>query len=157
MQGVSTQTEEARTRFEALVAVLGKGLKPQQQQQVASQAISFIQSNRRKLEFALGRNVVNDKGEVDDPLSIIRDYQKFIDNRFGKGKSAVKRNAVLETFGPVFGSSLLNFNSTEAERVAATAKITGLLPLKQLNLGNLKRVSVYLRSLKGSAIASCRR
>ena len=126
LQGVSTQTEEARTRFEALVAVLGKGLKPQQQQQVASQAISFIQGNRRKLEFALGRNVVNDKGEVDDPLSIIRDYQKFIDNRFGKGKSAVKRNAVLETFGPVFGSSLLNFDAAKAEEVAATAKDNGL-------------------------------
>lgn len=126
LQGVSTQTEEARTRFEALVAVLGKGLKPQQQQQVASQAISFIQSNRRKLEFALGRNVVNDKGEVDDPLSIIRDYKKFIDNRFGKGKSAVKRNAVLETFGPVFGSALLNFDSAKAEEVAVTAKDRGL-------------------------------
>jgi len=147
LQGVSTQTEEARTRFEALVAVLGKGLKPQQQQQVASQAISFIQSNRRKLEFALGRNVVNDKGEVDDPLSIIRDYQKFIDNRFGKGKSAVKRNAILETFGPVFGSSLLNFNSAEAERVAATAKDNGLAAVEAAKFRESKegkRISTQL-------------
>lgn len=147
LQGVSTQTEEARTRFEALVAVLGKGLKPQQQQQVASQAISFIQGNRRKLEFALGRNVVNDKGEVDDPLSIIRDYQKFIDNRFGKGKSAVKRNAILETFGPVFGSSLLNFNSAEAERVAATAKDNGLAAVEAAKFRESKegkRISTQL-------------
>lgn len=156
LQGVSTQTEEARTRFEALVAVLGKGLKPQQQQQVASQAISFIQSNRRKLEFALGRNVVNDKGEVDDPLSIIRDYQKFIDNRFGKGKSAVKRNAVLETFGPVFGSSLLNFNSAEAERVAATAKDNGLAAVEAAKFRESKegkRISAQLEKDRQLRIA----
>jgi len=128
LQGVNTQTEEARTRFEALVAVLGKGLKPQQQQQVASQAISFIQQNRRILEANLGRNVVDEHGEVLDPLSTIRDYQKLVTSRFGKGKGQekIKRNAILEAFGPVFGSSLLNFDSAKAEEVATTANDRGL-------------------------------
>lgn len=154
LPGVSAHTKEAQLRLVALVAELGKGKTAEQQTQIAGQALGFVQGNRRKLEFALGRNVINDQGEVDDPLGVIRDYKKIIDQRFGKGKNAdkIKRNAVLETFGPALGSSLLRFDAEKAEDAAATAKDNGLAAVEAEKVRNSapgKRIAAQLEKDQG--------
>ena len=57
LAGVSTQTDESRTKLEALVAVLGKGLKPQQATAVAGAALQAVRSRAMDIERVTGRRV----------------------------------------------------------------------------------------------------
>lgn len=124
LAGVATESDEARARLEALIATLGKGLKPQQAQAVGSAALSTIRGRAMDIERLVGRNVIDDKGQIIDPARIIGELKAQADRRFGKNDAA-KRRALMSDFGQDLGLAILRYNPAEAEQLAKQAGDTG--------------------------------
>ena len=98
-QATATDTDQARVRVEALVGVLGKGLKPQQATQVSAQALTFIRSHAAEIEYSTGRQVFDEKGQINDPTAILAAVKSYVDRKFG-GNAAGKRRALQLQAGP---------------------------------------------------------
>lgn len=78
LDNVATASDESRAKLEALIAVMGKGLKPGQAQAVASGALSLVQSRALDIERLTGKRVLNDKGEVTDPTAALAEVQGIV-------------------------------------------------------------------------------
>ena len=117
LSGVATESDQARARVEALVAVLGKGLKPEQAKQVNAAALQYIRANAIKIENITGRRVADADGRLIDPTQTLKDLKRLLDRMYGKNELAKRRGAIDE-FGLEFGSALLKTDLNEVDRVA---------------------------------------
>lgn len=124
LSGVATDSDEARTRLEALIAVLGKGLKPEQAKQAGAAALQQIRSRALDIERATGRRVIDDKGQLIDPTQSLADLKRLADRRFGKNTEA-KRRALMSDFGQELGLAIMRTDLGEVDRVAASARDKG--------------------------------
>lgn len=117
LSGVATESDQARARLEALVAVLGKGLKPEQAKQVGAAALQQIRSRALDIERATGRRVIDDKGQLVDPTQSLADLKRLADKRFGNNQEA-KRRALMADFGQELGLAILRTDFNEVDGVA---------------------------------------
>lgn len=124
LAGVSTQTDESRAKLEALVAVLGKGLKPQQAQAVAGGALQAVRSRAMDIERVTGRRVLDDNGNLVDPGKALADIKRLADKRFGKNEEA-KRRALMSDFGQDLGLAIMRTNFDEVDKLASSSKDKG--------------------------------
>lgn len=124
LQTVSADTDKARTRLEALVAVLGKGLKPQQAQAVSSGAMGMIKSRALDIERVTGRHVLDDQGRVQDPTRVLADLKRIAQRKFGKNQEGMRR-ALINDFGADLGLAVYRTDFAEVDRVAKGAKDRG--------------------------------
>jgi len=118
---VATASDESRARLEALVGLLGKGLKPQQAQAVASQALGLVQSRGLDLERLTGRQIFDEKGQMMDPAQALADYQKIVRRKWGSNTAGMRR-ALVDKLGPALGSLMA---STDFSEVAEISKLQG--------------------------------
>lgn len=121
---VNTEAEGARARLESFVAVVGKGLKPDQARQVAGGTLAIMKSRALDLERVTGKRVLDEHGQLLDPGSTLQDLQQLGKKRFGSNKEAMRR-AYISEFGPDMGMAIMNFDGAKMESVAATAKDSG--------------------------------
>lgn len=124
LDNVATASDESRAKLEALIAVMGKGLKPGQAQAVASGALSLVQSRALDIERLTGKRVLNDKGEVTDPTAALAEVQRLGRKKFGGNKEAERRAAISE-FGPLLGSMIVNTDFSQVDKLASSAKDRG--------------------------------
>lgn len=124
LAGVSTQTDESRAKLEALVAVLGKGLKPPQAQAVAGAALQAVRSRAMDIERVTGRRVLDDRGNLVDPGKALADIKRLADKRFGKNEEA-KRRALMADFGQDLGLAIMRTNFDDVDKLAASSKDKG--------------------------------
>lgn len=117
LSGVATESDQARARLEALVAVLGKGLKPEQAKQVGAAALQQIRSRALDIERATGRRVIDDKGQLVDPTQSLADLKRLADKRFGNNQEA-KRRALMSDFGQDLGLAIMRTDFSQVDRVA---------------------------------------
>lgn len=124
LAGVSTTTDESRAKLEALVAVLGKGLKPQQAQAVAGAALSAVRSRAMDIERVTGRRVLDDRGNLLDPGKALADLKRLADKRFGSNEEA-KRRALMADFGQDLGLAIMRTDFGEVDKLAASSRDKG--------------------------------
>jgi hypothetical protein len=119
LAGIGTGSDAARAKVAALALVLGKGLKPEQQTQVASEVLSYIQGNVRKLEKRLGHRITNRQGIVDDPAKVLKELKERGD-KMAAGRSEDDRwGLYLNTFqNPVVAAAIMNADSGEIDRIS---------------------------------------
>lgn len=117
LSGVATESDQARARLEALVAVLGKGLKPEQAKQVGAAALQQIRARALDIERATGRRVIDNKGQLVDPTQSLADLKRLADRRFGNNQEA-KRRALMADFGQDLGLAIMRTDFNEVDRVA---------------------------------------
>jgi hypothetical protein len=125
LAGVATQTDEARAKLEALVAVLGKGLKPQQAQAVGAAALQTIRSRAMDIERVTGRRVLDDSGQLVDPTKTLQDLKALADKRFGAKNTEAKRRALMSDFGQDLGLAIFRTDFGEVGKLAASATDRG--------------------------------
>ena len=114
---VAVGSDKARAELEALVAVSTKGLRPQQAQQVAGGLLATIKARALDIERLTGTRVLDDSGNVANPLQAIKDLQRIGAKKFGKDKEA-QRRAYISEFGPDLGTAILRTDTSEVERTA---------------------------------------
>lgn len=114
---VAVGSDEARAQLEALVAVAGKGLKPQQAQQVAGGLIQTIKARALDIERLTGNRVLDENGQVENPLQALRDLKQLGAKKFGGNKEA-QRRAYIAEFGPDLGTAILRTDTAEVEQAA---------------------------------------
>lgn len=119
---VSAQTPEARAKLEALVAVLGKGLKPEQAQAVGAAALSTIRSRALDIERVTGKRVLDDNNELIDPTETLKDLKRLADRKYGKKNTEAKRRALMTEFQPDLGLAIYRTDFGEVDKVAASAQ-----------------------------------
>jgi len=124
LAGVNTEADGARTKLESLVAVLGKGLKPQQQQAVGSAALSAVRSRAMDIERVTGRHVLDDNGNLMDPTRALADIKKIAQRRFGNNKEAMRR-ALMSDFGQDLGLAIMRTNFEDVDKLAASTRDKG--------------------------------
>ena len=124
LAGVSTTTDESRAKLEALVAVLGKGLKPQQAQAVAGAALSAVRSRAMDIERVTGRRVLDDRGNLLDPGKALADLKRLADKRFGSNEEA-KRRALMADFGQDLGLAIMRTDFGAVDKLASSSKDKG--------------------------------
>ena len=124
LAGVSTQTDESRAKLESLVAVLGKGLKPQQAQAVAGAALQAVRSRAMDIERVTGRRVLDDNGNLVDPGKALADIKRLADKRFGSNQEA-KRRALMADFGQDLGLAIMRTNFDDVDKLVASSKDKG--------------------------------
>ncbi len=123
LQSITVGSDEARAKLEALVAVLGKGLKPQQAAGVASSALSLVKSRALDIERLTGRRVIGEDGQVDAAAvpQALADIQKIGRRKFGRNTEAARR-AFISEFGPELGSALVRTDFSQVNTLAAGAR-----------------------------------
>lgn len=124
LQTVAADTDEARAKLEALVAVLGKGLRPEQAKAVSGGALGMVRSRALDIERVLGRDVLDENGKVKDPAQVLADLKKLAQSKFGKNQAGMRR-ALISDFGADLGLAILRTNFSEVDKLAASAKDTG--------------------------------
>jgi hypothetical protein len=125
LAGVSTQTDESRAKLEALVAVLGRGLKPPQAQAVAGAALQAVRSRAMDIERVTGRRrVLDDNGNLVDPGKALADIKKLADKRFGKNEDA-KRRALMSDFGQDLGLAIMRTDFGAVDKLASSSRDKG--------------------------------
>lgn len=144
LAGVSTTTDESRAKLEALVAVLGKGLKPQQAQAVAGAALSAVRSRAMDIERVTGRRVLDDNGNLVDPGKALADIKRLADKRFGKNEEA-KRRALMADFGQDLGLAIMRTDFGDVDKLAKSATDKGKTG---------KEATAFRDSKEGKRIAS---
>jgi hypothetical protein len=144
LSGVNVEADGARTKLEALVAVLGKGLKPQQARAVGGAALSAIRSRAMDIERVTGRRVLDDNGNIVDPGKALADIKKLAQKRFGNNKEGMRR-ALMSDFGQDLGLAIMRTNFDEVDKVAAGAKDSGK---------TAKEAEAFRQSKEGQRIAT---
>ena len=124
LSGVATDSDKARAKLEALVAVLGKGLKPQQAQAVGGAALQAVRSRALDIERVTGRRVLDDNGQLLDPGKALADLKRIAERRFGKNKEA-QRRALMSDFGQELGLAIYRTDFTDVDNLAKSAGDTG--------------------------------
>ena len=122
---VSAQTPEARAKLEALVAVLGKGLKPEQAKAVGAAALSTIRSRALDIERVTGKRVLDDNNELIDPTETLKNLKRLADRKYGKKNTEAKRRALMTEFQPDLGLAIYRTDFSEVDKVAASAQNRG--------------------------------
>lgn len=122
---VSAQTPEARAKLEALVAVLGKGLKPEQAKAVGAAALSTIRSRALDIERVTGKRVLDDNNELIDPTETLKDLKRLADRKYGKKNTEAKRRALMTEFQADLGLAIYRTDFGEVDKVAASAQDRG--------------------------------
>ena len=124
LDSVATSSDESRIKLEALVAVMGKGLKLGQAQAVAGGALSTVKSRALDIERLTGKRVLNDKGEVTDPTAALADIQAITRKKF-KGDQGAQRRALISEFGAELGSMIMYTDFSQVGKLAKTATDKG--------------------------------
>lgn len=119
---VSAQTPEARAKLEALVAVLGKGLKPEQAKAVGAAALSTIRGRALDIERVTGKRVLDDNNELIDPTETLKDLKRLADRKYGKKNTEAKRRALMTEFQADLGLAIYRTDFGEVDKVAASAQ-----------------------------------
>lgn len=117
LEGVVTNSDAARAKLEALVAVLGKGLKPGQATATAGAALSQLRARALDIERATGKQVINDQGELIDPTETLKNLKRR-SNQIHGGNQAEQRRALISTYGPELGLAILRTNFDDVDSVA---------------------------------------
>jgi hypothetical protein len=125
LAGVSMQAPDARAKLEALVAVLGKGLKPEQATAVGSAALQTIRSRALDIERVTGKRVLDDNNELVDPTETLKNLKRLADKRFGAKNTEAKRRALMSDFGQDLGLAIFRTDFAEVGKVAASASDRG--------------------------------
>ena len=125
LAGVSMQAPNARAKLEALIAVLGKGLKPEQAQAVGAAALQTIRSRALDIERVTGRRVLDDNNELVDPTQTLKDLKKLADRKFGTKNTEAKRRAMMNEFTPELGLAIFRTDFGEVGKLAASATDRG--------------------------------
>lgn len=123
LQTVAADGDAARSKMEALVAVLGKGLKAPQAQAVGSAAISMVKQRALDIERLTGRRVLDNNGQVIDPTRALADVKRIAQRKFGTNQEA-QRRALISEFGSDLGLAIFRTDFSEVDRVSK-AKGTG--------------------------------
>lgn len=123
LQTVAADGDAARSKMEALVAVLGKGLKAPQAQAVGSAAISMVKQRALDIERLTGRRVLDNNGQVIDPTRALADVKRITQRKFGSNQEA-QRRALISEFGADLGLAIFRTDFSEVDRVDK-AKGTG--------------------------------
>ncbi|TXH43152.1 MAG: hypothetical protein E6Q97_34470 [Desulfurellales bacterium] len=121
LAGVSMQAPDARVKLEALIAVLGKGLKPEQATAVGSAALQTIRSRALDIERVTGRRVLDDNNELVDPTQTLKDLKKLADRRYGTKNTEAKRRALMTEFTPDLGLAIYRSDFSEVDRLKTLA------------------------------------
>lgn len=117
---VNTETDQARAKLEALVGVLGKGLKPQQAQQVAGGVLSMLKEKAFDIERATGKQVIDRRtGQLIDPTQTLRELQA-LRARQG-GSQQVKEARAVNTYGWDIGMALMRTDFSQVDKIAAAS------------------------------------
>lgn len=122
---VSAQTPEARAKLEALVAVLGKGLKPEQAKAVGAAALSTIRGRALDIERITGKRVLDDNNELIDPTETLKDLKRLADRKYGKKNTEAKRRALMTEFQADLGLAIYRTDFGEVDKLAASAQDQG--------------------------------
>lgn len=122
---VSAQTPEARAKLEALVAVLGKGLKPEQAKAVGAAALSTIRGRALDIERVTGKRVLDDNNELIDPTETLKDLKRLADRKYGKKNTEAKRRALMTEFQADLGLAIYRTDFSEVDKVAASTQDKG--------------------------------
>lgn len=122
---VSAQTPEARAKLEALVAVLGKGLKPEQAEAVGAAALSTIRGRALDIERVTGQRVLDDSGQLVDPAETLKNLKRLADKRFGTKNTEAKRRALMADFGQDLGLAIYRTDFGEVDKLTASAQDRG--------------------------------
>lgn len=117
LQTVAADSDEARGRLEALVAVLGKGLKAPQAQAVGSSALSMVKQRALDIERLTGRRVLDNNGQVIDPTRALADVKRITQRKFGSNQEA-QRRALISEFGADLGLAIFRTDFSEVNQVA---------------------------------------
>lgn len=124
LDNVATASDESRAKLEALVAVMGKGLKPGQAQAVAGDALSMIKRRALDIERLTGKRVLDDKGQVIDPTAALAEVQRLGRKNF-KGNKEAERRAAISEYGAELGSMIVNTDFSQVGKLASSAKDRG--------------------------------
>ena len=121
LAGVSMQAPDAKAKLEALVAVLGKGLKPEQATAVGYAALQTIRSRALDIERVTGRRVLDDNNELVDPTQTLKDLKKLADRKYGAKNTEAKRRALMTEFTPELGLAIYRTDFSEVDRLKTLA------------------------------------
>ena len=121
LAGVSMQAPDARAKLEALVAVLGKGLKPEQATAVGSAALQTIRSRALDIERVTGKRVLDDNNELVDPTETLKNLKRLADKKYGTKNTEAKRRALMTEFTPELGLAIYRTDFSEVDRVKTLA------------------------------------
>jgi hypothetical protein len=121
LAGVSMQAPDARAKLEALVAVLGKGLKPEQATAVGSAALQTIRSRALDIERVTGKRVLDDNNELVDPTETLKNLKRLADKKYGTKNTEVKRRALMQEMGADLGLAIYRTDFSEVDRVKTLA------------------------------------
>ncbi len=114
---VNTATDESRHKLEALMAVLGKGLQPQDATMVGASALATLKSRALDIERVTGKRVLDDQGQLINPLGNLKDIKALAERRYGKNKEAMRR-ALIHDFGDRLGLAIYRTDFNEVDTVA---------------------------------------
>ena len=121
LAGVSMQAPDARAKLEALVAVLGKGLKPEQATAVGSAALQTIRSRALDIERVTGKRVLDDNNELVDPTETLKNLKRLADEKYGTKNTEAKRRALMYEFTPELGLAIYRSDFSEVDRLKTLA------------------------------------
>ena len=121
LAGVSMQAPDARAKLEALVAVLGKGLKPEQATAVGSAALQTIRSRALDIERVTGKRVLDDNNELVDPTETLKNLKRLADKKYGTKNTEVKRRALMQEMGADLGLAIYRTDFSEVDRIKTSA------------------------------------
>ena len=129
-EAVNVASAGARANLEAFFAVLSPNRKPGAAQAVVSSAVGLIRGRAIDVERTLGRQVIGDNGEVENPMTVIEDLQKHLRRRY-RGNAAAQRRAAIAEFGPELGTAIYStdFGKVRDEGFKATTGGGSILSL----------------------------
>lgn len=90
MAGFDAKTERARDRLTAFAGVLGRGLAPNVASKVQQQTLGALESSALEINRTLGRDILDENGNVQDPARVIRDLSESMKRRGMTGPRALR-------------------------------------------------------------------
>ncbi len=160
LSGFSAKTDDARNRLTAFVGVLGAGLSPNIAGKVQQAVLGQLQGRALEINRTLGRDILDENGDVTDPASVLRDLAKSMSRRGLHGRRALL--GWRRYLGNQAGSRV--YNALEGGELSeqAIAELAGVTPSNEAhdraqqfpNSGAGRRLGVQLaneRAMRGVA------
>ena len=120
LQGVVTDSDQARGKLEGLLAVLGKGAKtPEQANQARSATLNVIRSEAMKIEYATGRRVLDDNNNLIDPTQSLKDLRALSKSRHRN--DAEMRRSLINTYGAEAGLAIYRGGFDQVDQLAGAS------------------------------------
>lgn len=90
LEGFSAKTDSARNRLTAFAGVLAHGLTPNVAGKVQQQTLGALEGSALEINRTLGRDILDENGNVGDPSKVIRDLAASMQRRGLTGQRALR-------------------------------------------------------------------